>query len=74
MRVSTLLTCIGGDALYVYDGLKFQNDRQNIIQVLQVLEDFCIGQTNEIYVIRSTKGSKNSMKQLTTTLLPYVLL
>ena len=50
LRVATLLTCIGGDALSVYDGLKFQNDedRKNIIKVLQVL-DFCIGQTNEIY-------------------------
>ena len=51
LHVATLLTCIDGDALSVYDGLKFQNDkdRKNIIKVLQVLEDFCIGQTNEIY-------------------------
>ena len=51
LRVATVLTCIGRDALSVYDSLKFQNDedRKNIIKVLQVLEDFCIGQTNEIY-------------------------
>ena len=78
LRVATLLTCIGGDALSVYDGLKFQNDedRKNIIKVLQVLEDFCIGQANEIYTngIRSIKENKKSMKQLIATLLPYVLL
>ena len=35
----------------MYDGLKFQTgeDRGNIIKILQVLEDFCIGQTNDIY-------------------------
>ena len=45
LRVATVLTCIGRDALSVYDSLKFQNDedRKNIIKVLQVLEDFCIG-------------------------------
>ncbi|XP_062576513.1 uncharacterized protein K02A2.6-like [Saccostrea cucullata] len=51
LRVATLLTCLGAEALSVYDGLKFNNDedRKDIIKVLQVLEDFCIGQTNVIY-------------------------
>lgn len=51
MRVETLLTCLGAEALSVYDGLKFESeeDQKDIIKVLQVLEDFCIGQTNVIY-------------------------
>lgn len=51
MRVATLLICMGAEALSVYDGLKFESeeDRKDIIKVLQVLEDFCIGQTNVIY-------------------------
>lgn len=49
--MATLLTCLGADALSVYDGLKFESeeDRKDIIKVLQVLEDFCIDQTNVIY-------------------------
>lgn len=51
MRVATLLTSLGAEALSVYDGLKFESgeDRKDIIKVLQVLEDFCIDQTNVIY-------------------------
>lgn len=35
----------------MYDCLKFENDedRKDIIKVLQVFEDFCIGQTNVSY-------------------------
>lgn len=49
--MATLLTCLGAEALSVYDGLKFESeeDRKDIIKVLQVLEDFCISQTNVIY-------------------------
>lgn len=49
--MATLLTCLGAEALSVYDWLKFETeeDRKDIIKVLQVLEDFCIGQTNVIY-------------------------
>lgn len=46
-----MLTCLGAEALSVNDGLTFESeeDRKEIIKVLQVLEDFCIGQTNVIY-------------------------
>lgn len=49
--MATLLTCLGAEALSIYDGLKFESeeDRKDIIKVLQVLEDFCISQTNVIY-------------------------
>lgn len=49
--MATLLTCLGAEVLSIYDGLKFESeeDRKDIIKVLQVLEDFCISQTNVIY-------------------------
>lgn len=42
LRVATLLTCMGAEALSVYDELKFESeeDQKDIIKVLQVLEDF----------------------------------
>ena len=51
LRTATLLTCIGSDALDVYDGLVFESEEQkkDIDVVLQQLQHYCIGETNEIY-------------------------
>ena len=51
LRVATLLTCIGGDALSVYDGLKFRTERIEKIssKYCKSWRIFCIGQTNEKY-------------------------
>ncbi|KAK2564322.1 hypothetical protein P5673_012582 [Acropora cervicornis] len=51
LRTATLLTCIGLDALDVYEGLEFdsEDDKQDIDIVLQKLQRYCIGETNEIY-------------------------
>ena len=51
LRTATLLTCIGSDALDVYDGLDFESEEQknDIDVVLQKLQRYCIGETNEIY-------------------------
>ena len=51
LRTATLLTCIGSDALEIFDGLPFENEeaKTNIDQVLQLLEAHCVGETNEIY-------------------------
>lgn len=51
LRTATLLTCIGSDALDVYDGLDFASEEQktDIDVVLQKLQSYCIGETNEIY-------------------------
>ena len=51
LRTATLLTCIGSDALDVYEGLEFENedDKKDIDIVLQKLQRYCIGETNEIY-------------------------
>ena len=52
LRTATLrLTCIGPDALEIYDGLPFESetDKTNIDIVLQKLETFCVGETNETY-------------------------
>ncbi len=50
-RIATLLTCLGPDALEIVDGLKFASDleRTNPEVVIQKLETFCIGETNETY-------------------------
>ena len=51
LRTATLLTCIGADALDVYNGLEFANDAEktSIKIVLEKLEIFCIGKTNIIF-------------------------
>jgi len=51
LRVATLLTCIGHDVLDIYDGLPFESDEEktDIEKVLELLENYCIGETNEIY-------------------------
>ena len=51
LRTATLLTCIGSDALDVYEGLEFENedDKKDIDIVLQKLQRYCIGETNKIY-------------------------
>ena len=50
-RTATLLTCIGQDALDIYDGLAFDEEahKKDIDIVLQKLEEFCVGNKNEIY-------------------------
>lgn len=51
LRTATFLTCIGADMMEVYEGLAFASDaeKNNIAVVCKKLEDFCIGETNEIY-------------------------
>ena len=51
MRTATFLTCVGADALELFDGFHFQdeNDKTDIDKVIEAFETFCIGQTNEIY-------------------------
>ena len=46
-----MLTCIGPEALEVFDGLDFGNEtgRTKISVVLRKLEAFCIGGSNERY-------------------------
>ena len=51
LRVATLLSCIGCDVLDIFDGLSFDKeaDLQDINKVLEKLEAYCIGETNETY-------------------------
>ena len=51
IRTATFLTCVGTEALEIYDGLKFDNDtdKTKLEVVLQKFETFCIGETNETY-------------------------
>jgi len=49
-RTATLLTCFGPDALEIVDGLSFasEEERKDIDVVLEILDAFCVGETNEI--------------------------
>ena len=51
LRTATLLTCIGPDILEIYDGLPFGNEEEktNIDKVIELLDAYFIGETNEIY-------------------------
>lgn len=50
-RVATFITCIGVDALEVYNGLPFSdlNEQNNMDIVLKLMETHCLGETNVIY-------------------------
>ena len=50
-RVATFITCIGSEALEVYNGLPFEakENKQVMSKVLELMERHCIGQTNVIY-------------------------
>ena len=50
-RTATLLTCIGSDALDVYDACVFETPEQSkdIDIVSEKFEQYCIGETNETY-------------------------
>lgn len=50
-RTAVFLSCIGLDALDIYDGLSFadEDERNNIDEVLKKFEEYCIGSTNETY-------------------------
>ena len=49
--VATFVTSIGPDALDIYNGLTFEEDshKEDISRVLQLMEKYCIGETNTIY-------------------------
>ncbi|XP_046573846.1 uncharacterized protein K02A2.6-like [Haliotis rubra] len=50
-RSATLLTCIGSETLDILDGLQFdsENDRRKVEKILDKLEAYCIGETNETW-------------------------
>nr|XP_058958995.1 uncharacterized protein K02A2.6-like [Pocillopora verrucosa] len=50
-RVATFITCIGTEALEVYNGLPFEKEEDKDVMntVLELMERHCIGQTNVIY-------------------------
>ena len=51
IRVATFVTCIGSNALEVYNSLLFEreDDKMVMSKVLEIMEKHCIGQTNVIY-------------------------
>ena len=61
LRTATLLTCIGSDALDVYDGFYLESQEQvkDIDVTLQKFEQYCIGETNESYERRVNRHDQN---------------
>ena len=51
IRLATFITCIGPEAIEVYNGLPFEDDdsKQNIDTVIKLFESYCVGETNVIY-------------------------
>ena len=50
-RTATFITCIGPDALEIFNGLPFTTDEEknDIETVLELFEKHCVGETNVIY-------------------------
>ena len=50
-RTAVFLSCIGLDALDIYEGLSFESEveRNDIDTVLKKFEEYCVGSTNETY-------------------------
>ena len=50
-RTSVLLACIGDEAFDIFDGFSFEKeeDQNDIDIVLDIFEQFCVGEANEIY-------------------------
>ena len=50
-RIATCITCIGADALRIYNSLPFDNDedKSDMDKVLAAMEKYCLGETNVIY-------------------------
>ena len=50
-RVAAFITCIGPEALRIHNSLPYQEEgeRQNIERIFELLNTYCIGETNVIY-------------------------
>ena len=49
-RAAMLITCMGKDALRVYDGLELTDaQRVDVKYILDAFEKFCLDETNETY-------------------------
>ena len=61
LRIATLLTCIGSEAMEVFDGFQFDNEdeKDNINIVIEKFQAYCIGKqisptrdTSSIHIVR----------------------
>ena len=50
-KTATFLSCIGEDALEIFEGLDFpsEDDRKKLEVVITKFQEFCFGETNETY-------------------------
>ena len=72
LRTATLLTCVGSEAMDVFDGFAFDNeeDKEDIEKVIEKFESFCVGKTNltyERYIFHTcTQGESESFDSYLT--------
>jgi len=62
VKLATLLTVIGDDALTVYNTFKLSNGQKNVSTVLSRFKEYCAPETNEIYnryILMSRKQEQN---------------
>ena len=51
IRVATLLSCIGSDAMNIFDGLTMtDSERKQIPEIFKAFEKYCVGETNKTYL------------------------
>ena len=63
IRVATFLTCIGSDAMNIFDGFDLtETKRKNLNDIKTAFEKYCIGETNETYE-RFIFNSRNQKDQ-----------
>ena len=73
-KTATFLSCIGEDALEIFEGLDFpsEDDRKKLEVVITKFQEFCLGETNETYerfVFNSRQKKENeTVDQYITTL------
>ena len=51
LRVATLLTCLGPDAIELFDGFTFAEDadKEDPDKIIEQFENYCVGENNETY-------------------------
>src|SRR5690606_27815031 len=50
VKAATLITCLGQDGIAILEGLQFDNEEDKKVEsiILEKLEEYCVGELNEI--------------------------
>ena len=69
-HVATFITCVGHDALRIYNSLQFEEDahKRDMDKIIEKIEQYCLRETNvldERYKFK--KSSSSGARRLTST-------